>query len=300
MTQSNNKIEDVGRKARQPVLEPIVPLPSECFIWRCDDYPLPWAVWNTHPECEIHLINNAEGICYVGDHIGTFKPGDLLFVGRDLPHDWVTPLSPGETIGQRDTLIQFDEDKLLVAAEVLPELGSLKKLTRLGRRGLSFYGQARQEGAALMTMVGRAQGLERLSVFLSLLHLLSTTKEYRLLSSVDFKPNPDQAVNQVLRSAIQYLAAHFHEDVKLSDLARLAGMTETSFSRFFAKNTGNTFSRHLTEIRTAKACELLAETSRPITDICYDVGYFNLSNFNRAFRALRGMSPSRYRRLARP
>ncbi len=58
----------------------------------------PWArnVWNFHPECEIHLIRNASGVALVGDHIGEFGPGYLAVVGSNLPHDWVTPVGPGE------------------------------------------------------------------------------------------------------------------------------------------------------------------------------------------------------------
>ena len=98
---------------------------------------------------------------------------------------------------------------------------------------------------------------------------------------------------------MQELATCLDQDVRLSDMAAIAGMTETSFSRFFKKNTGNTFTRHLGELRTGKACRLLADNDKAVTEICHDVGYVNLSNFNRAFRELRGMTPVQYRQLAR-
>ena len=77
-------------------------------------------------------------------------------------------------------------------------------------------------------------------------------------------------------------------------------MTETSFSRFFKAKTGNTFSRHIAALRTGRACELLARSDMAVTEICGEVGYDNLSNFNRAFRIAHGMTPSAYRRLSRP
>ena len=185
------------RANRVPVYEPIVPPPSESFVWRCDDYPLPWTVWNNHPECEIHFIRNAEGTCYVGDYIGPFHAGDLYLVGRNLPHNWVTPLPPGHVIEKRDVVIQFDQDRLLGAADALPELGRTARLLHKAQRGLSFQGQALRDGVALVEAIGEAAGLDRLSLFFQLLHVLGTTRDYRVLSSEGFRPNLDVAANRI-------------------------------------------------------------------------------------------------------
>ena len=299
MTKTSGASEYPRRASRVPVYEPIVPPPSESFVWRCDDYPLPWTVWNNHPECEIHFIRNASGTCYVGDYIGPFHAGDLYLVGRNLPHNWVTPLPPGHVIEQRDVVIQFDQDRLLGAADVLPELGRTARLLQKAQRGLSFQGQALRDGVALVEAIGEAAGLDRLSLFFQLLHVLGTTRDYRVLSSEGFRPNLDVAANRILREVLQHIAAHLDEEIRISDMAEMAGMTESSFSRFFKRTTGNTFTRHVSELRTGKACELLANSNMAVTEICHEVGYYNISNFNRAFRDLRGMTPSRYRQLSK-
>ncbi len=287
-----------GRQPDRAIYEPIVPIPSESFVWRKDGYPLPWSVWNHHPECEVHLILRSSGTCYVGDHIGSFSPGALYLVGKDLPHNWVTPLSHGGFVADRDVVVQFDQDRLIAAAGAIPEFGLAGDLHRMAGRGMAFHGRTRRVGAALVEAMGEASGLRRLSLFLQLLDVLATTDEYSLLSSDTFTPNLDDDVNRILRDVLALLASRLHEDVRLSELADLAGMTETSFSRFFKKNTGHNFVRHLGELRVSRACQLLVETDNPVTSVCGDVGYSNLSNFNRVFRELRGMSPSQYRRLA--
>ena len=76
-------------------------------------------------------------------------------------------------------------------------------------------------------------------------------------------------------------------------------MRQSTFSRFFKKNSGNSFIDHVTKLRIGRACKLLSDTEVPVTEICFQVGYLNISNFNRVFRAQRGMTPSAYRRLAR-
>lgn len=282
-----------------PVYEPIVPSATECFVWRTDDYPLSWSVWNSHPECEIHLIRNAGGTCHIGDHIASFAPGDLFLVGRGLPHNWVTPLRPGERVADRDVILQFDEDRILETSIALPEISGLKALLTLARRGIVFHGQTRDRGAYFMEKIGYATGLERLSLFFALLHILSTSSEHKLLSSTGFAAQARLATNGIIREVLTWMASNYHTDVRLAQAAAAAGMAQTSFSRFFKRNTGTTFSHYLSELRIAKACELLLRTELPVTVISSEVGYDNLSNFNRTFKNSRGTTPGVYRRTAR-
>ena len=283
---------------RAPVYEPIVPLITECFVWRTDDYPLSWSVWNSRPECEVHLIRNAGGTCHVGDHIGSFSSGDLFFVGRGLAHNWVTPLTAGERVHGRDVIIQFDEDRIMEASAIMPEVASIKAFLALARRGFSFEGEARAKSGELMEAIGAAKGLERLSLFFSLLHLLSTTEERTLLSSAGFSAQAGLATSQAVREVLTWMAANYRSDIRLGQAAAMAGMTETSFSRFFKRNTGTTFTHYLGELRIAKACELLLQTDLAVTVISSEVGYDNLSNFNRIFKLSRKSTPAAYRKAA--
>lgn len=287
------------KAVRKPVHEPIVASPTDSFVWRHDDYPLPWSVWNAHPECEIHLICNAGGTCHIGDYVGSFAAGDLFMAGRGLAHNWVTPLAPDEVMKGRDLLIQFDEDRVLRTASEWPELASLQSFLIAARRGMVFEGETRTTGARLMEAIGEARGVERLSLFLRLLHVLSSSTEKRLLSSEDFAPNSDLNSHRAIRDVLSWMAENCADDIRLADPAARVGMTETSFSRFFKRHTGTTFSRYLSELRIAKACQALDRTELAVTAIAAEVGYDNLSNFNRAFRLLRGTTPSRYRTIRR-
>ena len=76
-------------------------------------------------------------------------------------------------------------------------------------------------------------------------------------------------------------------------------MSDAAFSRFFKKNTGHGFVRYVNRMRVNRACVLLTQEDRPVTEVCYDTGFNNLSNFNRQFLAMCGMTPSEYRRHAK-
>lgn len=284
--------------AKRPVREHIVTDATETFLWRCDDYPWERNVWNIHPEYEIHLVRNAAGVALVGDHIEPFEPGYLAIVGSGLPHDWVTATEPGEIIPGRDIVLQFDPDRVRKAAASFPEIGELGPFLTTALRGLVFHGETRRRGADLLEAMGQVGGLPRLVLFFQLLATLSKG-EYRTLSSRDFAPEVGDAAQTTIQSAWTYILANFKHDIHLTDLAKQLGMSEWATSRFFKKHSGNSFTDYVTTLRLGYACKLLAESSMPVTDICFEIGYANVSNFNRTFRSRRGMTPLAYRRLAR-
>ncbi|HWK44338.1 MAG TPA: AraC family transcriptional regulator [Stellaceae bacterium] len=283
---------------KPPVFEQILTDASESFLWRLDDYPWERNVWNAHPEYEIHLVRNAAGIALIGDHIGEFKPGHLTIVGSGLPHDWVTKTAPGELIHGRDIVVQFDPERLRKTVATLPELAAIESFLTLALRGLSFHGETRRIAIELLEEMGHVRGLSRLSLFLQLLDLLARSGEYEILSSEGFSPNLDSETVDIVQHVLAYVLENFTEDIKLRDLANVVGMNESTFSRFFKRNIGNSFSDHVTKLRIGRACKLLADDDMPITDVCFEAGYANISNFNRIFRKQRHITPSSYRRLA--
>ena len=284
---------------RHPFYEHVLKEENETFLWRCDDYPWIRNVWNVHPECEIHLIRNATGVALIGDYVGHFEPGFLTVVGGGLPHDWVTTVRPGEIIEGRDIVLQFAPDRLQRIVASLPELIQLKPFLSLASRGLSFVGNTRRVAAQLLEQIGQTNGLDRLSLFFKLLHLLTTTEEFEFLSSEGFVAQLDPQTLEKLQPVLTYLVENFQSDTTLSHAAKMVGMSGSAFSRFFQKNTGNSFSDHIKKLRISRACQLLIETELPVTEVCFGSGYLNVSNFNRAFRVQRGITPSTYRRLAR-
>lgn len=283
---------------KRPVYEHVMTGASESFLWRIDDYPWERNVWNFHPEYEIHLIRNAVGVALVGDHIGHFEPGHLTVVGGGLPHDWVSKTAPGELIRGRDIVLQFDPERIRQAAIAFPELADVRAFLTLALRGLRFYGETRRIGADLLEAMGQTSGIGRLSLFLQLLQVMALSQEYEVLSSEGFAPNLDPLAVDTVQRILAYVFENFNRDIKLADVAAMAGMSESAFSRFFKKNSGNSFTDHVAKLRIGRACKLLADSDLPVTDICFEAGYANISNFNRNFRNQRGVAPSEYRRLA--
>ncbi|MEE4957165.1 AraC family transcriptional regulator [Pseudomonas alliivorans] len=283
---------------RPAELEVILPEPDQCFRWYEHDYPYALARWNHHPEFEIHLIRRGSGKLVAGDYIGGFDAGHVALIGPDLPHDWIGDLAPGEHLQGRDVVLQFDGAALLALRKTLPELGELQCLFEQARRGLEFTGATAVQAARLMEDIGRAQGLERLILFLQLINTLvkAPSRDAHLLASRCYAPTLDARSSERINKAFDYLLTELTNDIRLSVIAQRLEMTDPGFSRFFKRNTGHGFIDLMRKLRVQRACRLLLQSDMPVSDICFEVGYANLSNFNRHFRVETGQTPSDYRR----
>jgi AraC-like DNA-binding protein len=289
----------VEPSATVPDFELIVGQPRQSFRWNVHSYPHPLAKWHYHPEYELHLIQRSSGKMFVGDYIGNFHPGALVLTGPNLPHNWVSDIARGEEVKDRDMLIQFGDGVLRDLMRVCLELEEIEPLLGDARYGIEFHGDAARLGARFLRRIGQATATRRMALFLDLLDELNRSAERKILSSRDYAPTLDHGVSDTINKAIDFLISNLAEEIHLSDVARFCDMSDSVFSRFFKKNTGHGFVRYVNRMRINRACILLTETETPVTDICFETGFNNLSNFNRHFRGFCGLTPSEYRRQAK-
>ncbi len=285
-----------------PRAEQVLIPPDRSHLWRIDDYPTPRAVWNHHPEVEIHLIRYSSGMAYVGDHIGPFEGGDLCFIGSNLPHDWVSSDLGGGILRRRDVVVQFAPDRMRAGCAAFPELAPVTAFLDRAARGVAFHGATARKGRRMIEgMAGLPPG-QATAELLRILSLLAASTECRYLASRSFVRSlgPDGSKQQDrIDRALGFLQDHFLDRPSLRDGADLVGMSDSVFSRFFKRRTGTTFTDHLVSLRIGCAQRLLAASDDAITDVCYQSGFNNISNFNRTFLRRVGMAPSAYRNAAR-
>lgn len=284
----------LGMRANREVVPPD---PHHSARWVQHSYPSPVARWNYHPEFEIHLIRKGTGKFIVGDHIGTFEAGHVALIGSGLPHDWVSDLEPGEVLENRDAVIQFDGKWVEQAAGLVPELAELKPLLEQSARGIEFLGTSATDAAVAIEAMGAGTGLERLRHFLDLLAVLvrAPQEDRRYLADEWFRPQLDSQAAAVVDIVLEYVFSNHAGTVKMSQAAALVGMPEPTFSKYFKRATGQNFSELVRKLRLAHARRLLEHSQKPISLICYEVGFANLSNFNRHFLNEVGETPREYR-----
>lgn len=279
-----------------PYLELVGIQQQESFKVWTHGYPYETVRWHFHPEYELNYISHTSGRFYVGDHTGTFEPGQLVLMGPNLPHNWISEVPNGESVPERCVVLQFSGKSMLGGIEAFPELGQLQRLLTDAQRGILFSPEVTRKAVPMLAGLLEARGFQRVYQFLALLETLSHAQDSSLLATPSFQPDPQGYQSSTINQVLAYLAEHLNERLNESDMARYAGMEPSAFSRYFRRHTGLPFVQYLNRRRVNRACELLISSEQPVTDICYACGFNNVSNFNRQFLAQKSVAPSQFRR----
>ncbi|MGL3606241.1 helix-turn-helix domain-containing protein [Rhizobium sp. G187] len=278
----------------RPYLEklPVSPDASIAILDRRLEDGIPF-LWHHHPEYELTLTLNSEGQRFIGDHVGPYGHADLVLVGPNLPHTW-------SSIGRIDAdkphvalVFWFRQtwvDSFLGAAI---EFAAVHRMFDRASAGISFGNVIGASLKPSFVEAIKAEPPRRLMILLDILMQLSAIRDPETLASV-IPPGAGEGRTRIDR-VLQHLHQSYDRPVRLSELAGLAALSVSGLHRMFVKHTGTTVSAYVARLRIGDACARLSATDQPVAGIAEDVGYDNLANFNRQFRALRGMAPRDYR-----
>lgn len=254
-------------------------------------------VWHYHLELELVLSLKSTGTRFVGDSIKKFEEGDLVLIGKNLPHMWLNDdryFKKNNPLIAEDIVIHFTQDFLGADFLNAHELKSISDLLHKSKYGIKFNKPSLKISKRIKKLNSLQPGFKRTMKFIQILHNLALHKEYEYLSSEAFVNSFKQNKNDSLDKTYEYIFENFAKPIRLDDVAKIANMNPSAFSRFFARVNRKTFSKYLNEVRIGYACKKLIENKSSIAAICYESGYNNISNFNRQFRAIKHMSPREY------
>ena len=253
------------------------------------DFPM-----HSHEELELNFIMNAKGAKrVVGDHISEIDELELVLVGSNLPHVWQTHKCKSKEI--REITIQFHKDLFDEKFLRRNQLSFIRNLLEKSAKGIQFSRQTIQQITPRLTILSQKQGFDSVLELLSILHDLSISRNMHTLSDATFS-NAELSYNsRRIERTIEYMNQSFQKSITLSEVSKLANMTEVSFSRFFKARTGITFMDSLLEMRLGHASRLLIDTTQSVAEVAYNCGFNNISNFNRLFKKKKGCTPKEFR-----
>jgi AraC-like DNA-binding protein len=200
-------------------------------------------------------------------------------------------------VAQRDLVIQFQHTPIEQACKTIPEFAELLPLLERARHGIEFFGLS-HIGQTHWHRVKASKGSRRLAAFLDLMTDLARCTDYRMLSSVQMQGVENAAELDQINAIVNRITENVALPLTAAQMAEDLGMSETRFSRFFKRTTSHTFTDFVNQVRIHRACQLLMSTDRYVTNICYDVGFSNVANFNRRFLELKGTTPTEFRKQA--
>lgn len=261
-------------------------------------WPDPLCRWHAHAEYELHLIVTSSGTAFVGDYVGDFGPGSLFLTGPNLPHNWVTDPAHGKSYNLRDMLVQFPQSSMDRLIKAFGDFREIQPLLDQAAAGVEFHGLSLEYTRTQMLRIRESNGGAQVAAFIDFLVALSRHQNRAALSLIRLKQSSNSKRQSQIGEAVDYIVEHYTEELSISRVAQISGMSEASFTRYFKQVTGNRFSEFVNLVRVRQACSLLIETTEPVSSICFDSGFQNLANFNRQFLRLKGCTPSNYRSKA--
>lgn len=256
-------------------------------------YPL-----HQHKEYELNFIEHGKGVRrIVGDSVEEIADYELVLLGgEDLEHVWEQGSCVSKDI--REVTIQFSGD--IFGDELLSknQFASIKRMLRKAHHGLAFStGSIMKVYSTLDTIADEKEKFVQFLKCLYVLYELSISDDARVLASSSFAHSAKKTESNRVQKVKQYIHDHYAESMTLSDLAGLVGMSPVAFSRFFRQRTGRTLSEYIVDIRLGYAARMLVDSAKNISEICYECGFNNLSNFNRTFKAKRHYTPRDFRAM---
>ncbi len=262
---------------------------SESFLAYTLTLPLFEFKWHYHPEYELTLITRGKGKRLVGDSYENFETGDLVLLGPNLPHTWSSDSAEYPTVSA--VVTQFSENFIQRFLE-LDEFDKISSLLTLADRGLSFSDS--DKFSKELEQLPALAGVEKVTTLLNLLQKL-TSQKHNKLSSEYFRAMKGVETESRINKVCQHIQKHSSQEITLEHVAGLVHLSRSAFSKFFRRATGKTFSDYVNDIRIGKACFLLTETDKAISEIAYETGFENLTYFNRVFLKKKSRTPRSFR-----
>lgn len=268
---------------------------SDCFLvfdrLKYDfDFPI-----HFHTEYELNFISNAKGAKrIVGDHICEIDNLELVLIGPNVPHCWKN-CNNDKQKEMNEITIQIPKD--LFEEGILKKniLKPIKDLLSHSSRGIAFSQTTILQVQDRIKNLSLKRGFDSFIEVYTLLYDLAISREMQLLTNISFQNNDDFENSERIEKLYNYIKANFREKIMLDDASKLLNMSTVTFTRFIRQRTGKSFVNFMNEIRLGHATRLLIDTNDSISEICFECGFNNTSNFNRIFKKKQNATPSEFR-----
>jgi len=280
----------------KPIFKKVDSKSEEAFVARIDQFAQFYNKWHFHPELELTHIVKGRGTRFVGDNIEFFQDGDLILIGSNLPHVWKNQNKESELSVAR--VVQFLPNFMGEDILKLVEFKNIQKLLIKSSFGLKIEGEVKVLILGFLNKLFKTEDpLERIILIIKMLDCLGTSDETIPISKSLFLVELDKQNKNRLNRVIDYTITNFASKIMLEDVASISNMSVSNFCKFFKVRVKKTYVQYLTEVRIGMSCKMLIENQLSINRIAYNSGFVNISNFNRAFKLNKNMTPFSYRKL---
>ncbi|MGN1098043.1 MAG: AraC family transcriptional regulator, partial [Clostridia bacterium] len=230
-----------------------------------------------HDAYEIYITEQGSSVLLVGDEIINADTNNAVLIAPNIPHGNFSKC-PHER-----TVIYFDNEFL---DKFLTPAAKKALLACFSNKLLTFSEKHREVLLNILNKLKAAGPADESNIFILLDEMLLL-----LNRSEKSDPRPPSLISGTLGAVISYLNVNFTGVKSVRELAEKFYITEGHLCRLFRDGTGLTVTQYINNLKVNAACDLLRNTSMPITDISFEVGYNSLAYFCRMFHDIMGDSP---------
>ena len=246
-----------------------------------------------HNEIQISLVSAGEGTYIIGDCVGEFLANDIFVIGENLPHVFKRD-GFCEEVCEMHTVF-FSKSAFGEHFFDLPEFEHFQGFFDNSDLGYEVISK-KEDISDILKSLKFLSKYEQFLAFIQLLNLISGSDKRKLSSLINLKKYAGDEGKR-MSDIFNYTMDNFQKEITLKDVSDIANMTPNAFCRYFKQLTTKTFVNFLIDIRIGNACKLLTKNNDlSITEISYKSGFNNLANFNRKFKAVKGVTPSEYKK----
>lgn len=252
--------------------------------------------WHYHPEIEICYIKQGEGQRIIGDSVHQFFNDDLVLVGSNLPHTWVTNDIFNKS--SRDVevyVIQFQKDTLFNLD--CNAFININNLLNRANRGIAFKDANKSILLESLLKINDSQNdFDKVIALYELLNKMAELDDVEYLASTFYNLENNHKAEGRITKVCDFIYTNYREQIKIDEVAELVKMNKASFCRFFKKNTGKTCVNFINDLRINFASNLLLNSNNKVFEVAFDSGFQSLTHFNKMFKRKMNKTPIEYQR----
>lgn len=256
----------------------------------CFNYPL-----HKHDAFELNFVEHCAGARrIVGDSIETLGEYDLAFIGCNLEHVWEQHECKTGTI--HEITIQMPANLFSDQWFGRRVMEPVKDMFDGAQVGIAFGMKA------IMTVYDRLNTLAKsepsfyaVQNMVSILYDLATSGDFHHLASSHYSHAEIPVTSRRIQVLKEYIDTHYSEEIRMETLSTMVNMTPNALSRFFKQRTNRSISNYINEVRIGQATLLLVSSNCTVVEISYKCGFNTISNFNRTFKAVKGLTPTEFK-----
>lgn len=248
--------------------------------------------YHYHPEYELVCVLEGSGTRHVGTHISNYKNGDLVLMGPNLPHAGFGLNSHGI---HEEIVIQVKEEVFNQLVKARPEMSAITDLLERSKHGICFFNRTKERVTKRLVQLTKLPPFEKFIELLSILQLMATSVEYKLLNNSPVISPSLVKKNIRLQNILNFVEKQFQEEIDIKKVAGVANLSVPSFCNYFKKMMNITFTDYVNQYRIRKACVLLKQ-EKTISETCFESGFNNVPYFNKVFKHIMNKTPSEFKK----